>query len=413
MRLLMNSRNGCCALLLSSFALAPLAAQEPLPAPRRNPPAARGERVERLRKIGGQLAEALAQDPQLAPKPLEVSKLNEGILSLLEPLLTQERAIESLHVGFDPQATNFARDTVKLHGDARLKRTGWSPNPTQINVDVQVRMARADNGAQQALVEGVLHVDTDVIPLANRAIARFMSRPAPRPIAGSTRPPNADDDFNLRLRAKLERTPPLNSMDELVDLAIYAAGLRMAVVNDQIDRLKDGLNAASDERVRAGMLAELDQVRKNRDQMFDVRPRVERDERGAAAAIAFAMVDSGLSGNGRMNQFEFVIREREIHLVADGHFLQGVEFYALAKPMLLNTLERLQGRDPATIRLGQGILLDFFGKARPLLLGEPLPPGPRQPAGPQPPAADDSAPRAEAPQRATERPLPGPQIRAR
>ena len=400
MRLVSIGRNGCCLVLVACSWLSPLAAQETLPAPRRNPPPARRpERVERLRKIGGQLAEAFAPDPQTAPKPIEVSKLNEGILSLLEPLLTQERALESLHVGFDPLATNFARDTVKLRGDARLRHTGWSPNPTQINVEVQVRMARAENSAQQALMEGQLHIETDVIPLANRAIARFMNRAESRRPAGAVRPMTAEEDFSARLRAKLEHTPPLTTMDELVDLAIYVAGLRMAVVNDQIDRLKDGLNAASDERARAGLQAELDQVRKSRDQMFDVRPRVDRDERGRAAALVFTMVNSGLSGNGRMNHLEFVVRERDIHLVADGTLLEGVEFYALFKPMLLNTLERLQGRDPATIRLGQGILLDFFGRARPMLFGEPVRPEP----------ADESLPKPESLERPPERPLPGPQ----
>ncbi|HUY90744.1 MAG TPA: hypothetical protein VMV10_18565 [Pirellulales bacterium] len=412
MRVFSICRNGCCCALLALAGLSPAAAQERLPAPRRNPPPARrsGERVDRLRKIGGQFVGALTADPQSAPKPLEVSKLNEGILSLLEPLLTQERALESLHIGFDPAGTNFARDTVKLRGNARLKHTRWSPNPTQINVEVQVRMARAENGAQQALLEGQLHVETEVIPLANRAIARFMNRAESRPPAGTNRPLSAEDDFRARLRVKLERTPPLTSLDELVDLAVYVAGLRLAVVNDQIDRLKDGVNAAADERARAAVLAELDQVRQSRDQMFDVRPRVDRDERGRAAALVFTMVNSGLSGNGRMNHLEFVIREFELHLVVDGTLLEGVEFYALFKPVLLNTLERLQSRDPATIRLGQGILLDSFGNARSLLFGEPVRPGPADEALPRiepPPQAPEPLPRTP------ERPLPGPQIRSR
>lgn len=411
MRLFSICRNGCCWGLLSLVGFSAALAQETLPAPRRNPPPARrGERADRLRKIGGQLAGALAADPQMAPKPLEVSQLNEGILALLEPLLTQERALESLRIGFDPAGTNFARDTVKLRGDARLKHTGWSPNPTQINAEVQLRMARSENSAQQALFEGQLHVDTEVIPLANRAIARFMNRSEPRLPAGTSRLPSAEDDFRARLRAKLERTPRLTTLDELVDLAVYAAGLRLAVVNDQIDRVIDGVNAAADDRARAAAQAELDQLRRNRDQMFDVRPRVDRDERGRATALVFTMINSGLSGNGRVNHLEFVIREFDLNLVVDGTLLEGVEFYALFKPVLLNTLERLQSRDPATIRLGQGILLDSFGKARSLLFGEPAPAGPndsRLPRIEPPPAESEPLPPAP------ERPLPGPQIRSR
>jgi len=384
MRVMKSWMNGCCFALVVLFWAASAQAQAPLPAPRRDPPARRGERVERLRKLGGQVIGALAADPQAAPKPLDVPQLNEGILSLLEPLLTQERALESLHIGFDPVATNFARDTIKLRADARLKHTGWSPNPTQINIELQARMARSDNRAQQALLEGQLHVETDVIPLANRAIARILGRAQPRAPAGDGRPMSAEEDFQARLRAKLERTPPLASMDELVDLGIYLAGLRMAVVNDQIDRLKDDLNAAADERARAALQADLDQVRLARDRMFDVRPRVERDERGRAAALVFTAVDSGLSAGGRMDRLELVLREHEIHLAAGGSLLRGVESYALLKPLVMNTLERLQNRDPDTLRLGRGILRDSLNQARPLLFGDPPQGAPDAEALPRP-----------------------------
>lgn len=396
MRVLKSWLNGCCSSLVLLSWLATAQAQQPLPAPRRDP-ARRAERVDRLRKLGGQVVGALAADPQSAPKPLDVPKLNQGILSLLEPLLTQERAIESLHIGFDPAATNFARDTITLRADARLKRTGWSPNPTQINIELQARMARRDNGAQQALLEGQLHVETDVIPLVNRAIARLMNRaqrPAP---AGGSRLLTAEEDFQARLRAKLERTPPLASMDELVDLGVYLAGLRMAVVNDQIDRLKDGLNAAPDERSRAALQAELDEVRLSRDRMFDVRPRVDRDENGRTAALVFTVVNSGLPGSGRMDHLEFVLREHDIHLVADGSLLQGVEFYALFKPVLMNTLERLQNRDPDTLRLGRGILRDSLNQARPLLFGDAPAPGGDEEVLPRPEQLEPNPARPAAP----------------
>lgn len=381
--------NGCCL----GFALLPWAsvqAQEPLPAPRRAPPPRRTERIDRLRKLGGQLVESFSGEGQLAPKPVDVPRLNQALMLLLEPLLGQERAIESLHIGFDPAATNFARDTVKLQADARLRRTGWSPNPTQVNIGATVRMARNPSGAQQALIVGELHLATDVIPLANRAIARILSRPGRTTASVGGPPRTIEEDFQARLREKLERTPPLASMDDLVDLAVCISGFQLTAVNDQIERLKDQVHAARNEQERATAQAELVQVRLKRDQMFDVRPHVDHDKQGRATTLTYAMHNSSIPESGRINQFELTIREREIHLVADGVLLQGVEFYALFKPLLMNTLERLQSRDPETVRLGRGLIGDALSRFRPLLFGdvpphenEPLP-GPAGSKGPSP-----------------------------
>lgn len=384
-----------CLIGLALLAAAPLWADETLPPPRRAPspppPPRRAERIDKLRKLGGQLVDTLAADPQLTPKPLDVPRLNEALLLLLEPLLGQERAIESLHLGFDPAATNFARDTIKLRADARLKHTGWSANPTQVNLGATARMARNPSGAQQAMIVGELHLETDVIPLANRAIARLLSRPDRGTPAPGSRPPTADEDFQARLREKLQRTPPLASLDDLVDLAVYISGLQLTATNEHIDRLKHQVLTARDEQEGAAAQAELDKSRLRRDQMFDVHPHVEHDERGHAIALMYAMHNSSVPESGRINQFELTIREREIHLVADGVLLQGVEFYALFKPLVMNTLERLQNRDADTLRLGRTLIRDSLSRVRPLLFGEP--PAPAAGALPGPADPLNGAPR--------------------
>lgn len=381
--------NGCC-LGLAFLSWAPIQAQEPLPPPRRTPPPPRrAERIDRLRTLGGQLVESFAGDQPLAPKPVDVPRLNQALTLLLEPLLGQERAIESLHIGFDPAVTDFSRDTVKLQADAKLRHTGWSRNPTQANLGATVRMARNGAGTQQAVIVGELHLATEVIPLANRAIARLLSRPNRVTPAPGSRPPTADEDFQARLREKLERTPPLATMDDLVDLAVCISGYQLTAVNDQIDRLKNQVNVARDERERAAAQAELDKIRLKRDQMFDVHPHVEHDEHGRATALVYAMHNSSIPESGRVNQFELTIREREIHVVGDGVVLQGVEFYALFKPLLMNTIERLQNRDADTVRLGRTIVGEALSRWRPMLFGDAAPqtsetlPGPAEPtAGP-------------------------------
>lgn len=365
-------------------------AQEPLPVPRRTPPPQRTQRIDRLRQLGGQLVESFSGDAQLAAKPVDVPRLNQSLMALLEPLLGQERAIESLHIGFDPSVTNFARDTVKLQADARLRRTGWSSNPTQVNIGATVRMVRNPSGVQQALIVGELHLATDVIPLANRAIARIISRPAPTPPSVGGEPRTVEEDFQARLREKLEHTPPLGSMDDLVDLAVCISGFQLTAVNDHIERLKSQVNAARNEQERATAQADLVQLRLQRDKMFDVHPHVDHDEHGRATTLIYAMHNSSIPESGRVNQFELTIREREIHLVADGVLLQGVEFYALFKPLLMNTLERLQSRDPETVRMGRSLIGDALSRFRPLLFGEAPPyeneslPGPAGPQGPAP-----------------------------
>ncbi|HJT36346.1 MAG TPA: hypothetical protein VJ783_30265 [Pirellulales bacterium] len=361
-------------------------AQPDGPPPRRGSPERRAQRVERLRKLGGQigdLVESLGNDPTLNPPRVDVPKVNEGIAALIEPLLTEEGGLQSLRLQFDPAETNLARDRARLIGSAQLRRSSWSMEPTSIDLDLRASMERREDGRPRGTLDGRARVQTDVIALGNRAIARLkekLERPARGAASGG--PPNADETFRLRTLEKLERTPPLQTMDDLVDMLTYLSGLRLTATNDRVDELKSRAAAVSDERLRSRLLGDLAEVRQQRDQMFDVRPNVERDADGRAVALTYTMTNSQWSNETQIEQFRLAISQRELTLKAVGATGQGMELYSLFKPLVLNTLARIQSRDPDTMRWGRGVVNDSVGRFRGMLgPTEELPPP--QPA-PQP-----------------------------
>lgn len=368
------------------LATAVLAQPDAPPPPRRGSPERRAQRVERLRKLGGQiggLVESLSNDPTLNPPRVDVPKVNEGIAALIEPLLTEEGGLQSLRLHFDPAETNLARDRARLIGSAQLRRSSWSMEPTSIDLDLRASMERRDDGRPRGTLDGRARVQTDVIALGNRAIARLkekLERPARGVASGG--PPNADETFRLRTLEKLERTPPLQTMDDLVDVLTYLSGLRLTATNDRIDELKSRAAAVSDERLRSRLLGDLAEARQQRDQMFDVRPNVERDADGRAVALTYTMTNSQWSNETQIAQFRLAISQRELTLKAVGATGQGMELYSLFKPLVLNTLARIQSRDPDTMRWGRGVVNDSVGRFRGMLgPTEELPPP--QPA-PQP-----------------------------
>lgn len=366
--------------VVPQFLTAAALAQPVPPGPRRTSPERRAQRVERLRKLGGQIGEivgSLSNDPALNPPRVEVPKVNEGIAALLDPLLTEEGGLESLRLHFDPAETNLARDRARLIGAAKLRRSSWSNEPTLMDVDLRASVERRQDGRPQGALDGGVRVQTDVIALGNRALARLRER-LDRPARGGVSPdgrPNADETFRLRTLEKLERTPPLLDMDDLVDMLTYLSGLRLNATNDRIDELKARAAGVNDERLRGRLLNELDDVRRQRDQMFDVRPNVERDVEGRAVAMTYTMVKSQWSSETQIERFRLAISQRELTLNVVGTTGQGLEAYALFKPLVLNTLARIQARDPDTMRWGRGLVDDSVGRFRGLIAPEEeLPP---------------------------------------
>src|SRR5687768_13367183 len=121
-RLSMNRALGLILLcgLIAGPCLVTLAQEElppppPTPAPRQP---VRGERLERLRQLGGRVIDGLANPaPGQGPTPaagVDVERLNEGVEELVEPLVTRDPAVRSLRLYFDPHETNLAQDRVTL-----------------------------------------------------------------------------------------------------------------------------------------------------------------------------------------------------------------------------------------------------------------------------------------------------------
>lgn len=357
-----------------------LLAQPDAPPPRRGSPERRAQRAERLRKLGGQigdLVESLGNDPALNPPRVDVPKVNEGIAALLEPLLTEEGGLQSLRLHLDPAETNLARDRARLIGSAQLRRSSWSTEPTLVDLDLRASLERREDGRPRGTLDGGARVQTDVIALGNRAIVRLKQRLA-RPARGGVaagRPADAEETFRLRTLEKLERTPPLETMDDLVDMLTYLSGLRLTATSDRIDELKARAAAVSDERLRRRLLDELAEVRQQRDQMFDVRPNVERGDDGRAVALTYMMTKSEWSNETHIERFRLAINPRELTLNVVGTTGQGMEVYSLFKPLVLNTLARIQARDPDTMRWGRGVVNDSVGRFRGMFgPAEELPP---------------------------------------
>ncbi len=208
--------------------------------------ARKGERGERLRNLGGQLLGAIAADPSQPPIALDVLKLNDGIVELLKPLFENENSIESFKLGFDPEETNFAKDSVKLVASTRLKHSAWSPEPSQIDLAVGARIQRGEKGATQARYESQLTVVTDVVPLANHAVAKFLKMTDPERSRGGRLAADSSSQsqaLRAQVRERLLKTPQVSSMDELADMVVGLKAFRFTSMNDQIVELSEKLGA--------------------------------------------------------------------------------------------------------------------------------------------------------------------------
>jgi hypothetical protein len=373
--------------------------EEELPAPRRGTPERRAQRGERLRRLAdragplGQLLESF-NGGENAPNAsaLDIAKLNDGIVALLQPLLDEEGGLEYLRLRFDPAETNLARDTVHLVGAARLRRSSWSDQPTQVDLDLHGTMQRRPDGRPVGVLDGRLRFQTDVIALSNRAMARFADRLDRQAQQRSVRDGslNAEETFRVRMREKLAAAPPLETMDDVIDLILSFSGLRLSSINDRIAELKAELASTTDDKARLDLQRQLDADRNQRDQMLDLRPQVERDDLGQAVAMHLSLDRSRVDEATKIERLRVAITARELSIDLVGNTLQGMELYAIAKPLVTNTLARIQSRDPDTARLGRTVVRGYLQQFR-QGPGDPggavVPaPQPEPPPTPSPPA---------------------------
>lgn len=353
------------------------------PPARRAPAERRAQPGERVRRLAapegplGQLLGALTGNPDTSQPPLEISKLNDGILALIRPLLDEERGLEYLRLRLDPAETNLARDIVHLVGGARLRSSAWSNDPTQVDLDLRASMQRREDGRPKGLLDGELRFQTDVVALANRAMVRMADRMERRAKQGAVRegPLNAEETFRLRMREKLAATPPLANMDDVADLVLSISGLRLCEINDRIAELKPQLAATPDQKTRAGIEQQIAAARLERDRMLEVRPQVERDPGGQMVALRLSLDRSQIGDATHIERLNIHLAARQVSIRLVGSTLQGMELYALSKPFLLNTLSRVQARDPGTFQLGRGLFRGYLGQLRGAVgEGEELPP---------------------------------------
>ncbi|HEX5446876.1 MAG TPA: hypothetical protein VFW87_23875, partial [Pirellulales bacterium] len=91
--------------------------------------------------------------------------------------------------------------------------------------------------------------------------------------------------------------------------------------------------------------------------------------------MTYSMVKSQWSSETQIERFRLAISQRELTLNVVGTTGQGLEAYSLFKPLILNTLTRIQARDPDTMRWGRGLMNDSVGRFRGLIAPEEeLPP---------------------------------------
>jgi hypothetical protein len=373
----MNRRLGVwllCGLLAEPCVVA-LAQEElppppPSPAPRQPVRGERLERLERLRQMGGRLIDGLANPAPgqgaAAAAGVDVQRLNEGVEELVDPLVTRDPALRSLRFYFDPQETNLAQDRVTLMALVGLNHTAWSPQPSNLDVQVRARVEPPAGGPLLASAAGRLTATTDVLALANYAVPRLRER-----MRSEIRPGAPDEEIKLRMLRRLEQTGPIRSLDELADLITSMASLNFLSKTEEIDRTRNELARVLDEPRRRDLEGRLDELRFERDAMLAIRPMIVRGPDGAAAQITIKL--GGLRGTqgAYIDALEAIIAHDHVAVSGQAGLAQGVELYMLAKPLVISTFARIQARDPRTLEFQRGMVEQWWRQGREVIIGQP------------------------------------------
>jgi hypothetical protein len=354
------------SLCLASWAAA--AEELPPPADQRNQPPPL-ERRERLRRLGGQLLDALV--PPTSLQTLESDALNRVLADLLAPLASARGYLESIELQFVPEATDLAADRAAVRAAVLLRRSVWSPEPSRLEVTVQGRVQASQAGPPVACVEGQATLETDVLSLAEFALARARD---PLALHLQREAPTAEPGLARLAYDKLNRTGRITTLDELADVLAYLAGLKLQFVNEQIESLHAALAAGPAEPHRSELEQELREARERRDRLFELRPRIERNELGVAQKLTVSLNSGSLGPPAQAEQLELSVTEHEMALRTTLQFTQGVEWYLAFKPLVLGTLARLQSGDPALLNSVRALRDQWHERMRELL--DPTPPAP-------------------------------------
>ena len=133
--------------------------------------------------------------------------------------------------------------------------------------------------------------------------------------------------------------------------------------------------------------------------MVGTQLQFDRDSSGRLQAITLALVNVEIGPALIVQRADVVIAEHNITVTGQAELRRGVELYALLKPVIVLTLNRLAQRDPATVAQQQAWLQMIWSQIRPILIGLTPPPA-APPTGAQPELVPMPAEPAN--------PLPGP-----
>ncbi|MBI3465489.1 MAG: hypothetical protein HY000_20905 [Planctomycetes bacterium] len=361
------------SMALGDFILAQEELPPPPPAPAPTQPVprqpVRGERIERLRQFGGRFLDGLANPTpgqgQGLGAGVDVGRLNEGVEELVEPIVTRDPALDSLRLYFDPQETNLAQDRIALMAVVGLNHTAWSPQPSNLEVQLRGRVEPTAGGPLQASASGRLMGTTDVLALSNYAVPRLRER-----MRSQVRPGAPDEEIKLRMLRRLEQTGPIRSLDELADLITSMASLNFLAKTEEIDRVRNELARVTDPLAQRDLEGRLDELRFERDALLAIRPTIVRAPNGDAAQIVIKLGDIRGSQAAYIDALEVMIAHNQVTIAGQAGVGQGVELYMLAKPLVIGTLARIQSRDPRTLEFQRGMVDGWWRQGRSAVVGE-------------------------------------------
>jgi hypothetical protein len=346
----------------------------PVPAPGLAPPAGlRGpdQRRERLRRLGGLLNTIINQPngPGGANGPkLDYGQINDVVRSLFQSLLNGDATFESFELVFDPAQTDLNADKLALAADAVLRRSGWSDQPSHFHLEAQANADLRSPGGAKAKVVLRLTGQTSVVALADFALQRYKIKHNNTP---ASEPTTTGEYFQAALAEKMARIEHVNNFEEVADLYQSISSLHFAALADAVDRAREALAAAPDDNARERSQAELTVARQARDAVLHAKRDILRDASGQVRELTMSVPNAKVGGAAQIESLDVSVTETELSVVATVQVQQGVEVYALAKPLIFTTLQALQNRDPAAVQAQRNILRGILDFIRPLLAIRP------------------------------------------
>lgn len=308
-------------------------------------PSPRAERREKLRRLGGQLFDVLVP-PAGGTQPLDLERLNQVLADLVAPLASDQDHLESIELELLPEGTDLGADKAALRAAAMLRHSVWSPEPSRLELTLLGHVEANEDGVPVACIDGQAVLETEVLPLANFVLAMVRVR-----LARVVERACGEGDRTLAQLAydKLGRTSRLTTLDELADVLIYLAGLQLQASNDEIESLQVALSQGPDEPQQRALLQRLRAARERRDRLFEMRPRIERDEAGVARNVVISVARRVHGRSLQIELLEIAVAEHSIGMRANLRLAQGAEWYVALKPFVLGTLARLQSGDAALL----------------------------------------------------------------